>query len=314
MSQNSLTPSKEFNIVTNNLPLVSIILPTYNCAAFLPHSIGTILSQTYNSYEIIVIDDGSTDNTKEVLYPFMQRIKYIRSEQNKGLPTARNIGIRPAQGKYIAFIDADDLWLPEKLQTDIEYFETHPEVSMVYSKHINIDEKGDDLDGNTKRQLPSGNIFTQLFSVQNFIITSSVVVRKEVFETTGLFDEQLFNCQDWDMWLRIAFHFKVAGIDKPLVKYRHNPYSLSKNRNNVLKYQKIIIDKIYNKFKDKENGINEKLYKKRLASHYAKVGRYYLRIGDKNRANENFGLSLKNAPLNFRSLRYYLCTFFHKSK
>ena len=314
MSQNSLTPSKEFNIVTDNLPLVSIILPSYNCAAFLPHSIGTILSQTYNSYEIIVIDDGSTDNTKEVLYPFMQRIKYIRLEQNKGLPTARNIGIRSAQGKYIAFIDADDLWLPEKLQTDIEYFETHPEVSMVYSKHINIDEKGDDLNGNTKKQLPSGNIFTQLFSEQNFIITSSVVVRKEVFETTGLFDEQLFNCQDWDMWLRIAFHFKVAGINKPLVKYRHNPHSLSKNRNNVLKYQKIIIDKIYNKFKDKENGIHEKLYKKRLASHYAKAGRYYLRIGDKNRANENFGLSLKNAPLNFRSLRYYLCTFFHKSK
>jgi len=300
--------------VTDNLPLVSIILPTYNCASFLPHSIGTILSQTYNSYEIIVIDDGSTDNTKEVLYPFMQRIKYIRLEHNKGLPTARNTGIQSAQGKYIAFIDADDLWIPEKLRTDIEYFETHPEVSMVYSKHINIDEKGNDLNGNTKNKLPSGNIFTQLFSEQNFIITSSVVVRKEIFETTGLFDGQLFNCQDWDLWLRIAFHFQVAGIDKPLVKYRHNPHSLSKNRNNVLKYQKIVIDKIYNTFKDQENGINEKLYKKRLASHYAKVGRYYLRIGDKNRAKENFALSLKNAPLNFRSLRYYLCTFFHKSK
>jgi glycosyltransferase involved in cell wall biosynthesis len=304
----------EFNIMSDNLPLVSIILPTYNCAAFLSHSIGSILAQTYNSYEIIVVDDGSTDNTKEVLYPFIQRIKYIRLEQNKGLPMARNIGISSAQGKYIAFIDADDLWLPEKLQTDIEYFETHPEVSMVYSKHINMDEKGNDLNGNTKRQLPSGNIFTQLFSEQNFIITSSVVVRKEIFETTGLFDEQLFNCQDWDMWLRIAFHFQVAGIGKPLVKYRHNPHSLSKNRNNVLKYQKMVIDKIYNKFKDKENGIHEKLYKKRLASHYAKAGRYYLRIGNKNRANENFGLSLKNAPFNFRSLRYYLCTFFHKSK
>ena len=314
MSQNSLTPLKEFNIVTDNLPLVSIILPTYNCAAFLSHSIGTILSQTYNSYEIIVIDDGSTDNTKEVLYPFMQRIKYIRLEQNKGLPTARNIGVRSAQGKYIAFIDADDLWLPEKLQTDIEYFETHPEVSMVYSKHINIDEKGDDLNGNTKRQLPSGNIFLQLFSEQNFVISSSVVVRKEVFETTGLFDEQLVNCQDWDMWLRIAFHFKVAGINKPLVKYRHNPHSLSKNRNNVLKYQKMVIDKIYNKFKDTENGIHEKLYKKRLASHYAKVGRYYLRIGNKIQASENFRLSLKYNPLNIRTIRYYLHTLYSRSK
>ena len=313
MSQNSLPPSKEFNIVTNNLPLVSIVLPTYNCAAFLPHSIGSILAQIYNSYEIIVVDDGSTDNTKEVLYPFMQRIKYILLEQNKGLPTARNIGILSAQGKYIAFIDADDLWLPEKLQTDIEYFETHPEVSMVYSKHLNIDQNGRMLDEASQKRLPSGNIFTQLFSEQNFIITSSVVVRKEIFETTGLFYEQLSNCQDWDMWLRIAFYFKVGGINTPLVKYRHNPHSLSKNRNNVLKYQKMVIDKIYSNFKDKENGINEKLYKKRLASHYAKVGRYYLRMGDKNRANENFGLSLKNDPLNLRSIRYYLCTFFHKS-
>ena len=313
MSQNSLPPSKEFNIVTNNLPLVSIVLPTYNCAAFLPHSIGSILAQIYNSYEIIVVDDGSTDNTKEVLYPFMQRIKYILLEQNKGLPTARNIGILSAHGKYIAFIDADDLWLPEKLQTDIEYFETHPEVSMVYSKHLNIDQNGRMLDEASQKRLPSGNIFTQLFSEQNFIITSSVVVRKEIFETTGLFYEQLSNCQDWDMWLRIAFYFKVGGINTPLVKYRHNPHSLSKNRNNVLKYQKMVIDKIYSNFKDKENGINEKLYKKRLASHYAKVGRYYLRMGDKNRANENFGLSLKNDPLNLRSIRYYLCTFFHKS-
>lgn len=291
--------------MTGNTPFVSVILPTYNCANFLSESVGSILSQTYHSYEIIVIDDGSTDNTKEVLHPFMQRITYINLEQNKGLPAARNVGIRSAQGEYIAFIDADDLWLPEKLQTDIEYFEKYRDAGMVYSKHMNIDEKGRVLGGTPKRRLPSGNIFIQLFSEQNFIIASSVIVRKEVFETTGLFDEQLFNCQDWDMWLRIAFYFKVAGINKPLVKYRHNPRSLSKNRNNVLKYQKLVIDKIYNTFKAEGNGLCEKVYKKRLASHYAKAGRYYLRIGDKGLANENFRLSLKYDPFSFRTIRYY---------
>jgi glycosyltransferase involved in cell wall biosynthesis len=298
--------SKEYDVMAEKLPVVSVILPTYNCANFLPHSIQSILSQTYDSYEIIVVDDGSTDNTKEVLNPFMQRISYIKLEQNKGLPAARNIGIKSALGKYIAFIDADDIWLPEKLQTDIKYFETHSEISMVYSKHINIEENGRHLDGDTRKRLPSGNIFIQLFSEQNFIITSSVVVKKDVFETTGLFDEQLFNCQDWDMWLRITFYFKVAGINKTLVKYRHNPHSLSKNRNNVLKYQKAVIDKTYNSFKGKENGISGKLYKKRLSLHYAKVGRYYLRIGDKNLAKENFRLSLKYNPLNLRTIRYYL--------
>lgn len=291
--------------MNGNCSLVSVILPTYNCGHFLPDSLGSVLSQTYNFYEIIVIDDGSTDDTKEVLNPFMQKIKYIHLEQNRGLPTARNIGIQAAQGKYIAFLDADDLWLPEKLQTDMEYFDKHPDVGMVYSKHTNIDENGVVLDEGIKKRLPSGNIFIRLFSEQNFIVPSSVVVRKDVFATTGLFDEQLFNCQDWDMWLRIAFYFKVAGINKPLVKYRHNPRSLSKNRNNVLKYQKLVIDKTYNAFKDKMCRISEKLYKKRLASHYAKAGRYYLRIGNKSLANENFRLSLKYDPLNLRTLRYY---------
>lgn len=291
--------------MTDTTPLVSVILPTYNCANFLPASIGSILSQTYHSYEIIVIDDGSTDNTKEVLVPFIQRITYINLEQNKGLPAARNVGIRSAQGKYIAFIDADDLWMPEKLQTDIEYFGKYQDAGMVYSLHTNIDAEGCVLDGALKKRLPAGNIFNQLFSEQNFIIASSVIVRKEVFETTGLFDEQLFNCQDWDMWLRIAFYFKVAGINKPLVKYRHNPHSLSKNRDSVLKYQKLVIDKTYNTFKAKGNGLCEKAYKKRLASHYAKAGRYYLKIGDKSLANENFLLSLKYNSLNFRTIRYY---------
>lgn len=296
--------------MANTSSLVSIILPTYNCANFLPDSIRSILLQTYGSYEIVVVDDGSTDNTKEVLDTFMGKIKYISLEQNKGLPTARNIGIQSAQGKYIAFIDADDLWSPEKLQTDIEYFQMYPEVGMVYSRHVNVDEKGKFINRGTKRQLPSGNIFIQLFSEQNFITTSTVVVKKEVFETTGLFDEQFFNCQDWDMWLRIAFYFKVAGINKFLVKYRHNPNSLSKNYQRVLKHQKMVIDKIYTAFKDKENGISEKLYKKRLALHYAKVGRYYLRAGDKNHAHENFRLSLKYNLLNIRTIRYYLYTLY----
>lgn len=289
-----------------NSSLVSIILPTYNCARFLSDSLGSVLSQTYDRYEIIVVDDGSTDNTKEVLNAFLQKIKYIDLGQNRGLPAARNIGIQSAQGTYIAFLDADDLWLPEKLQTDVEYFTQHPDVSMVYSRHMNIDEQGVVLDGGTKRRLPSGNIFIRLFSEQNFIVPSSVVVRKEVFATAGLFDEQLFNCQDWDMWLRIAFYFKVAGINKPLVQYRHNPHSLSKNRNNVLKYQKLVIDKTYNAFKDMMCKMSERRYKKRLASHYAKIGRYYLRTGNKRLANENFRLSLQYNPLNFRTLRYYV--------
>ena len=292
--------------MTISSPLVSVILPTYNCARFLPEAIESILLQTYNSYEIIVIDDGSTDNTKEILHPFMQRIRYIGLEENKGLPTTRNIGIQSARGEYIAFIDADDLWLPEKLETVVTYFDDHPEVSMVYSRHLNIDEHGHISGESAKKSLPSGNVFIRLFSEQNFILTSTAVVQKKVFETTGMFDESFYNCQDWDMWLRISFYFKVAGINKLLVKYRHNPHSLSKNRDNVLRYQKLVIDKTYQAFKDSKNGISEKLYKKRLALHYAKVGRYHLKNGNKVQARESFRSAIKYDPWNIRTIRYYL--------
>ncbi len=292
--------------MANKKPLVSVIMPTYNCAVYLQESIESVLARTYDAYEVVVIDDGSTDNTKLVLKPYMEKIKYIDLGRNEGLPTARNLGIQSAKGEYVAFLDADDIWMPEKLEMSIDQFMKNPDAGMVYSKHINIDSKSQFLEGKIRRRLPSGNIFTQLFFEQNFIICSSVVVRKEVFNKTALFDSGLVNCQDWDMWLRIAFYYKAIGIDVPLVKYRHSAKSLSKNRNNVLKYQKVIIDKIYTMFKDSENGINEKMYKKRLAAHYAKIGRHYTRMGDKVVARENFRLSLKMDPINIRTLRYYL--------
>ncbi|WP_347273679.1 glycosyltransferase [Candidatus Kuenenia sp.] len=292
--------------MANKKPLVSIVMPTYNCAAYLPESIESILAQTYDTYEVVVIDDGSADNTKLVLEPYMEKIRYIDLGRNEGLPTARNLGIQSAKGEYVAFLDADDIWMPEKLEMSIDQFMKNPDAGMVYSKHINIDSKSQFMEGKIMRRLPSGNIFTQLFFEQNFIICSSVVVRKEVFNKTALFDSELVNCQDWDMWLRIAFYYKAIGIDVPLVKYRHSSKSLSKNRDNVLKYQKVIIDKIYTMFKDSENGISEKMYKKRLAAHYAKIGRHYMRMGDKIAARENFRLSLKMDPVNIRTLRYYL--------
>ncbi|MBM4053175.1 MAG: glycosyltransferase [Planctomycetes bacterium] len=292
--------------MTNKKPLVSIIMPTYNCATYLPESIDSVLAQTYEAYEIIVIDDGSTDNTKSVLAPYMEKIRYIDLGRNKGLPTARNLGIESAKGEFIAFLDADDIWMPEKLELSIDQFLKNPDVGMVYSKHINVDSKSRYREGKIKGKLPSGNIFAQLFFEQNFVICSSVVVRKEVFNKAGLFDYELVNCQDWDMWLRIAFYYKAIGINTPLVKYRHSSKSLSKNRDNVLKYQQVVIDKIYNMYKDSENGISKRIYKKRLAAHYSKIGRHYMRMGDASAAKENFRLSLKIDPINIRTLRYYL--------
>ncbi|MDR4508537.1 MAG: glycosyltransferase [Candidatus Brocadiaceae bacterium] len=290
----------------DSLPTISVVIPAYNSAEFLPYSIRSVLSQTFKPYEIIVVDDCSTDNTRKVLEPFMQRIHYINSGKNRGSSFARNTGIQASKGKYIAFLDADDIWLPQKLQTNLKCFEADPELAMVYSRHLNIDKEGKVTGESPKQALPSGTIFSELFSEQNFILTSTVMVRREVFDTTGLFDEQLFNCQDWDLFLRVAYHFKCKGINTSLVQYRQTPQSLSKNRDSVLQSQKLVIDQIYEAFKGKKNGITEKCYRKRLASHYAKSGRYYVKMGDKGNARKRFRLSLQYDPLNFRTLRYYL--------
>lgn len=285
--------------------MISIIIPAYNSAKFLPETIESILKQSYRSYEIIIVDDCSTDNTNEVLKPFGKNIRYIRSKKNSGAAITRNRGIELAQGEFIAFLDADDIWLPDKLEQNIECFEADKEVAFVFSQHVNLrDEKS--MAKLAKTNLPSGNIFKKLYCRQNFVLTSTVIVRKEVFDKVGLFDDKLPNCQDWDLFLRIAFYFKSKAINKPLVQYRLIADSLSKNRVNVLKYQKIVIDKIYNEFKEKAHGVSNRVYKKRLADHYAKLGRYYLRQKMKSKAKECLRESLKYNPFSLRTLRYYL--------
>src|SRR3990170_3473675 len=146
---------------------VSVIIPAYNSARFLPEAIESVLAQTYKDYGIIVIDDGSTDNTKETLEPYFDKIKYIY-QQNQGAASARNTAIRHSQGEYIAFLDADDVWLPEKLHIQVEYLNNNPGIAMVYSPSVTISEDGGLTDKKNKNMgLPSGDVFDMLF-LRNF--------------------------------------------------------------------------------------------------------------------------------------------------
>jgi glycosyltransferase involved in cell wall biosynthesis len=201
-------------------PQVSIIIPTYNRAHFLPDAIESVFAQTYRNWELIVVDDGSTDNTKEVVEKYGSRVRYFYQE-NKGPGAARNLGIRQARGEYIAFLDSDDMWMPEKLERQVRLFEREPDVGLAGCGCYYVDE------GGTVRgaeQAPY-TIDHKDMQVRCALVgsTDAAMARRVCFEEVGLFDESLLRCEDWDMWLRISKRYTVKCIRDPLVKIRVHP-------------------------------------------------------------------------------------------
>lgn len=212
-------------------PLVSVIIPTYNRAIYVVEAIESVLAQTYKDFEIIVVDDGSTDDTKKVLEPYMNRIVYIH-QKNQKQAAARNTGIHRATGQYIAFLDSDDLWLPKKLEVQVDYMEAHPEIGMAHTGFLLQEESPSGTilkEWPYTKQWPSGNIFLELF-LEPMVNTSTVLARRECFDAAGLFDPQLNWAEDYHMWWRIARNFPIGYIDKPLeIKRVHNT-NLTKDR------------------------------------------------------------------------------------
>jgi glycosyltransferase involved in cell wall biosynthesis len=192
--------------------LVSVVIPTFNCADFLVEAIRSVLDQTYEDYEIIVVDDGSTDHTEEALRPFGNRLRYIRQEPG-GPSVARNRGILEARGELIAFLDADDLWRPTKLARQVEYLNHHPEVVLVYTDFTRGPRPGSNNDSRLTAYKPRdpADPFHALLE-ENFLATPTVMVRREALARSGLFDPTLKGSEDFDLWLRLA---KVRS-DSPL--------------------------------------------------------------------------------------------------
>jgi glycosyltransferase involved in cell wall biosynthesis len=184
--------------------------------------------------EIIVIDDGSKDETKQVMdsYSANPRVCY-RVTQHRGQPAAKNAGVGLAKAPLIAFLDADDIWLPTKLEKQLALFAAHAELGVVYSRRILIDEQGRSLQF-PQPELPRGKVLAAMFR-NNFICFSSAVVRREVLEEAGLFDENLALAIDYDLWLRIARRYPFDYVDEPLVKYRTGHASLSRRTEERLK-------------------------------------------------------------------------------
>ncbi|MEH2068022.1 MAG: glycosyltransferase [Nostoc sp.] len=215
------------------MPNVSVIIPTYQRADLISETIESVLAQTYTDYEIIVVNDGSTDNTKEVLAEFGDWITVIHQE-NQGPSVARNTGIMASQGRYIAFIDDDDLWLPYKLEKQVSCFESNPNIGLVYANIVFFKGNHVSADLWPRRSHPPSVLQDWMLFELNFIPILSVMVRRECLDEVGLFDQTLKYCEDYDLWLRIIEKFPVHFLNKPVGFYRWTTNSLSKNKEQIL--------------------------------------------------------------------------------
>ncbi len=196
------------------MPVVSVVIPTYNRLPKVKDAIDSVLSQTYRDFEFWVVDDGSTDGTGEALRVFGNKIKYI-SQDNRGASAARNLGARVSRGKYLAFLDSDDLWEPEKLEIQVKCMEENPQFPLCYTDEIWI-RKGIRVNPKKRHGKYSGWIFEKCLPLC-IISPSSALMKRALFEETGGFDETLPVCEDYDFWLRVTCRYPVLFIDQKLI-------------------------------------------------------------------------------------------------
>jgi glycosyltransferase involved in cell wall biosynthesis len=193
---------------------ISVIIPTYNRGWIIKEAIESVLAQDYNNFELIVVDDGSTDHTFEILKQYGEDLGLIRQE-NRGVSAARNAGIHQASGHFIAFLDSDDLWLPKKLSHQIAFFNSNPDALICQTEeiwmrnHVRVNPK-------KRHKKPSGMIFEPSLSLC-LVSPSAVMIKRTLFDYIGLFDETLPACEDYDLWLRISCRYPVHLIDTPLI-------------------------------------------------------------------------------------------------
>ncbi len=224
-------------------PLVSVIIPTFNRASMLEEALVSVQRQTVQHVELIVVDDGSSDQTAAVVKRCAPGAIYLRQE-HRGVAAARNAGIQQARAAYVAFLDSDDLWLPHKLERQLEYLLAHPEVGLLYARMWSYH-----VDDRMKRRLEPRTVlrsFEQLLNGPNTVTTSTVIVRRTCLDTVGLFNPTLPAVEDHELWLRVARRFAIGFLDEPVAEYRRHSKSttsdLARLHEGYRRYYEIILE------------------------------------------------------------------------
>jgi len=239
---------------------VSVIIPAYNKAEYTCRTVDSVLAQTYPDIEIIVVDDGSTDQTASVKAGYGDRINYIH-KSNGGACSARNEGIRRAKGEYVAFLDCDDLYCVGKIRRCVDYLEQNPRFGFVYTAAYFIDENDEIVGLYDHPRSQEGSIAFKLI-LGNFVCNSTVLVRRTVLQEAGFFDEKIFTPADWDMWLRLSEVTQAGFLKKPLIKYRVTDNYTFNRLEQARQEELYVIEKFF------RNHPTQGILKKRALSNY----------------------------------------------
>ena len=286
------------------MPKVSVIIPTYNRAEFLRSAIESALKQTFTDIEIIVSDDKSTDHTQEVVESFKDnRIKYVRNEGIKGPSATRNTAISASKGEYIAFLDDDDEWIPDKLQKQVELLDhSQPNICGVYSNRLFIDKmSGNVLSDNPGTEQLQGNLLYQLI-IKSPIHTSTVVVRKRCLDKIGLFDETISYMEDRDLWIRLSIKWDFEYISAPLTKaYVHGNAHLSHNLEGQIAGRERLLEKYHHLLKKN---------RKSWGALYLCLGAQYCQMKQMKKGRKNIIKGIIKYPFNKMAYFHLLSSFF----
>lgn len=269
---------KQSNKVGKIPPKVSVIIPVYNNREYIIDALRSVINQEYKNYEIIIIDDGSVDNSKIMIMDYLQNISHkdvsYYYQANKGVSAARNKGISIAKGEYIAFLDGDDLWLPNKLMKSVEYLEANRKFGMVYSDLYVINSAGEIIGQwfKIKKRISEGNIYENLLR-ECFILPTNIVIRRECL-LRNMFDENIKGVEDIDLWLRLAKKYQIGVIREPLASWRNHDNNCSKNK-------MLVMNQIIKVFEKQLIGCsamdkNYKLIKHIIAGKYLALGNYFI--------------------------------------
>ena len=280
--------------------MVSVIVPTFNRAHMIGRAIRSVLNQTYGDFEIIVVDDGSADNTEEVVAAFEdERVRYIRLEENSGTSAApRNAGIKAARGDYIALLDSDDEWLPQKLEKQIDKFKSvSSDVGVVYCGFVFISQESGEKLGEV---IPAerGDVFKCL--LENLILGDTTpLVKKECFDKVGGYETEFLSCQSWDMWTRISKYYKFDFVPDILCRFHMH----SKQNTASVSRQIQGIDRLTNKY-------YKYLSRNMLFNRFRQMGFLCTSQYDFAQAGKYFKEAIKQNPCDICTLiRFFLCKF-----
>jgi len=236
-------------------PKVSVVIPVYNAELFVAEAIESILNQTYNNIEVIVVNDASTDSTGLILTGFVDRVKIITNKVNMGDPASRNRGITASSGYYYASMDADDVCLPDRILKEVEFIQSHEDCILVGGQAVYIDALGNILGFSnypTKEEVIKRHIWRR-----NPVAHSSVLTRMDLVKRVGMYDESLRTCSDYDLWLRLL-HFGYAGnLREAVIKYRiHSNQITQYDYTNLLKTTAFLQNKYKNLYNHKDNFVD----------------------------------------------------------